>query len=115
MAEGAVRAFDADVAVSLTGVAGPTGGTEKSPVGRVHFAVASRGAVANRGAVASRDAVAREGESDAPGQSSAAASDGASITTVAAFDTFPGSRSEVQTRAGLSALWLLYEVLHGRR
>lgn len=94
MAEGAVRAFDADVGVSLTGVAGPTGGSEKSPVGRVHFAVAKRVAP------------------DAPGQSSSKPNAEAALTTVAAFDTFPGSRSEVQTRAGLSALWLLHEVLH---
>ncbi len=41
MADGALRSFDADVACSVTGVAGPDGGTKDKPVGYVCFCVKS--------------------------------------------------------------------------
>lgn len=43
MASGALANSEADVAVAITGVAGPSGGTENKPVGGVVFARALRG------------------------------------------------------------------------
>jgi nicotinamide-nucleotide amidase len=42
MAEGALQNSLADISVSVTGIAGPGGGSPEKPVGLVHFATASR-------------------------------------------------------------------------
>jgi nicotinamide-nucleotide amidase len=43
LADGAVRRFEADFGIGITGIAGPDGGTDEKPVGTVCVSVSSAG------------------------------------------------------------------------
>ncbi len=42
MASGALKAATSEIAVAITGIAGPKGGSPEKPVGTVHFSTARR-------------------------------------------------------------------------
>jgi len=67
MAVGAVRAYGSDVAVAVTGIAGPGGATEQKPVGLVYIAVADgpRTIVTRNLFEGGRDEVRRQAASEA--------------------------------------------------
>ena len=75
MAEGARRLTRADVAVSVTGIAGPGGGSTGKPVGLVWFAVATKDGVRAEKAIfaGSRDDVRKSAAMHAIGMMTIAA------------------------------------------
>src|SRR5262245_26753158 len=100
MALGALRATSADVAVSVSGIAGPSGGTPEKPVGTVWFAIALRTAAGSplTAVTAARDPHAH-----------AAASAIADTAAICRHRLFPGDREAVRCGSVQYALELLLE------
>ena len=87
MAEGVLRLYGASLAVSVTGIAGPGGGSEEKPTGTVWFAVASM----EEGGVRS-SAFLRNLRGDRDGVRERAVACALSALWRAAKDTKPGGR-----------------------
>src|SRR6185312_1239846 len=98
MALGALRATGADIAVSVSGIAGPSGGTPDKPVGTVWFAVAHRNTASPQ-----PTAGITAGDTRAVGGAVADAS------VVCRHRLFPGDREAVRRGSVHYALELLLE------
>lgn len=55
MVQGALRQLDVDIVMALSGVAGPTGGTNEKPVGTVCIAVGDQDRIVSKTILASKD------------------------------------------------------------
>ena len=104
MAEGARRAFGADLAVATTGIAGPGGATERKPVGLVYIGLAASGWRDHRGFPFSRRPRRRDRCLDAGRTTHAAAWSGApprqGIATIVAGSTnSPGGALDLDQTA----------------
>lgn len=84
MAIGALQASRAHLALSVTGIAGPTGGSDEKPVGLVHFGLAHR-----------RNNLIEKTEFDT------------SITSMAYHEIFSGDRASIRKQTQERGLHLL--------
>ena len=102
MAVGALERAGVDLAVSITGIAGPGGATPGKPVGLVHFAVAARD-----GRILHREcrfgAIGRSAVRAALGGRGAAHADGTGARTAGAGKTAPRSRQPAASARGALA------------
>jgi nicotinamide mononucleotide (NMN) deamidase PncC len=105
MALGALRVFDADVAIATTGIAGPGGGTPEKPVGTVWVAIGRNADSRSCGAdTGPKEAGAGPKEAGAGPKEAGAAVE-------ARLFRFEGSREENMASAVEAALGMVLERL----
>ena len=111
MAVGAATLFSADLAIALTGIAGPDGGTPQKPVGTVFICVATkRGQAESNCGILPENAVddhkKEENSADFP-------PDLAHFSTMVVENHFSGNREEIRKQSVLKALRLANAALSG--
>jgi nicotinamide-nucleotide amidase len=105
MAAGALRATGAHVAIAVSGIAGPDGGSAEKPVGTVWFCVGRRVRdAAAAGANVAADSSAVAGPNAAVGPNAAAGPD---IELISEGELFGGDREAVRRAAVQRALQLI--------
>jgi nicotinamide-nucleotide amidase len=108
MAEGALRTSGAGIAVAVSGIAGPGGGTPEKPVGTVCFGLAARG---TEPAAPSGAASGATPSGTASGPAPSATASGTWSRTLHLW----GSRTDVRDRTATHALAMIRRYLLGQK